>query len=47
MRFTANITEITNTGLVKVLFSTPIENRWFNHTRHENFSDYEYLTRNL
>ena len=46
-RFTANITEITDTGLVKVSFSTPIENRWFNITRHKNFSTDEYLARNL
>ena len=47
VRFTANITEITDTGLVKVLFSTPIENRWFNITRHRNFTYWDYMNRNL
>lgn len=33
-RFKANITEISDTGLVKIMFNKPIENRWFNVTRH-------------
>ena len=37
-RFIANITDITNTGLVKVMFSTAIETKYFNITRHKNFS---------
>ena len=41
-RFRANITEISDTGLVKVMFNLPIENRWFNITRHKNYSSYEF-----
>lgn len=42
VRFTANITDITNTGLVKVMFSSGIETKYFNITRHRNFSVEEY-----
>ena len=37
--FTANITEISETGLVKVMFSAYVETRYFNDTRHK---DYEF-----
>lgn len=35
--FTANITEISETGLVKVMFSTFVEKRYFNITKHEDY----------